>query len=109
MKILFSIKSILQYLYNNLIDLIWVRVLRFSDGTEMTTLPVGANLFDIKMLAQAIANKGWFFMGRTTRQDLSKSNVPTIYNNIKTKYDKCFKSCIWTDFKAFASIHSICN
>ena len=89
MKILFSIKSILQYLYNNLIDLIWVRVLRFSDGTEMTTLPVGANLFDIKMLSQAIANKGWFFMGRTTRQDLSKSDVPTIYNDIKAKFDNC--------------------
>lgn len=89
MKILFSIKSILQYLYNNLIDLVWVRVLRFSDGTEMTTLPVGANLFDIKMLAQAIANKGWFFMGRTTRQDLSENDVPTIYNDIKAKFDNC--------------------
>lgn len=89
MKILVTIKAILNYLYNNLINLIWVKKIRFEDGTEMETVPVGNNIYDIIMLSQAIANKGWFFMGRTTRQDLSKNDVPTIYNDIKSKYDNC--------------------
>ena len=89
MKILVTIKAILNYLYNNLINLIWVKKIRFEDGTEMDSVPVGNNLYDIILLSQAIANNGWFFMGRTTRQDLSKNDVPTIYNDIKTKYDNC--------------------
>ena len=86
MRILLSIKSVLNYLYNNLIDLIWVRVLRFSDGTEMTTVPQGNNLYDIKLLSQIIADKGWAFMCHTNRRDLSKSLVPTLYDDILFKY-----------------------
>ena len=86
MKILLSIKSVLNYLYNHLIELIWVRVLRFSDGTEMTTVPTGNNLYDIKLLSQAIADKGFAYMCHTNRRDLAKADVPTLYNDILNKY-----------------------
>lgn len=86
MKILLSIKSVLNYLYNHLIELIWVRVLRFSDGTEMTTVPTGNNLLDIKLLSQAIADKGFAYMCHTNRRDLAKADVPTLYNDILNKY-----------------------
>lgn len=87
MKILLSIKSILNYLYNHLIELIWVRVLRFSDGTEMTTVPTGNNLLDISILSQAIANKGFAYMCHTNRRDLAKADVPTLYDFILDKYN----------------------
>lgn len=45
-----------------------------------------ANLYDIKTLSQAIADRGWAFMCHTTRQDLAKSDVPTLYNDIFNKY-----------------------
>ena len=45
-----------------------------------------ANLYDIKYLSQAIADRGWAFMCHTTRQDLAKSDVPTLYNDIFNKY-----------------------
>lgn len=48
-----------------------------------------ASLFDIKCLSQAIAEKGWAFQGYSTRQDLSKDDIPTVYTDIKTKYDNC--------------------
>lgn len=87
MKILLSIKSVLNYLYNHLIELIWVRVLRFSDGTEMTTVPTGNNLLDIKLLSQAIADKGFAYMCHTNRRDLAKADVPTLYDFILDKYN----------------------
>lgn len=92
MNIILTIKAILNYLYSHLIDLINVKKIVFQDGTEQTT--AGGNggtfsLFDIKFMAQAIADKGWAFMCHTTRQDLAKADVPTIYNNIKNKYDNC--------------------
>ena len=84
-----TIKSILNYLYNHLIDLVWVKKIKFEDGTEMTTAGgsggAGANLYDIKLLTQAIADKGWACLCKSTRQDLSKVNVPTIYNDILDK------------------------
>ena len=89
MKILVTIKAILNYLYNNLINLIWVKKIRFEDGTEMDSVPVGNNLYDIILLSQAIANKGWASMSKTTRQDLPKADVPTVYNDILTKYRNC--------------------
>lgn len=91
MKILLSIKSILNYLYNHLIELIWVRVLRFSDGTEMTTVPTGNNLLDISILSQAIANKGFAYMCHTNRRDLAKANVPTLYDFILDKFNNTEK------------------
>lgn len=48
-----------------------------------------ANLYDIKYLSQAIADRGWAFMCHTTRQDLAKSDVPTVYEDIKNKYLNC--------------------
>lgn len=48
-----------------------------------------ANLYDTKLLSQAIADKGWAFQGYSTRQDLSKDYIPTVYEDIKTKYDNC--------------------
>lgn len=89
MKILVTIKAILNYLYNNLINLIWVKKIRFEDGTEMDSVPVGNNLYDIILLSQAIANKGWASMSKTTRQDLPKADVPTVYDDILTKYRNC--------------------
>lgn len=49
----------------------------------------GASLYDIKTLANSIAEKGWAFQGYSTRQDLSKEFVPKVYNDIKMKYDNC--------------------
>lgn len=86
MKIILSIKAFLNYLYNHLIDLIWVKTIRFEDGTEMSSLPVGANLYDIKKLSQAIIDKGWTYLCNSTKQMLSKTNIPTVYNDIEEKY-----------------------
>lgn len=87
MKIWFGISSFLNYLYNHLIDLVWTKKIRFADGTEMTTVPNGNNLYDIKCLSQAIADKGFAFMCHTTTRALLKSDVPTLYNNILNKYN----------------------
>ena len=91
MRILLSIKAILNYLYNHLIDLIWTKKIRFADGSEMTTVPNGNNLYDIKILSQAIADKGFAFMCHTTTRNLSKSKVPTLYNDILSKYNNSDK------------------
>ena len=47
----------------------------------------GASLFDIKVMSQLIAEKGWAFQCKSTRQDLAKADVPTLYQDIKDKYD----------------------
>lgn len=94
MRILLSIKAILNYLYNNLIDLVWTKKIRFADGTEIDSvdsLPKGNSLFDIKLLSQAIADKGWAFMCHTTRRDLPKTDVPTLYNDILDKLNNSTK------------------
>ena len=52
----------------------------------------GANLFDVKTMAEAIAEKGWAFTCKSTRQDLAKTSVPTLYADIKNKYDNADKS-----------------
>ena len=49
----------------------------------------GANLYDIKTTANAIADKGWAFTCKDTRQDLVKADVPTVYDDILTKYRNC--------------------
>ena len=49
------------------------------------------NLYDIKYLSQAIADRGWAFMCHTTRQDLAKANVPTIYNDVVNKLNNSEK------------------
>jgi len=88
MRILLSIKAILNYLYNHLIDLVWTKKIRFADGSEMTTASSGGfSLYDIKLMSQAVADKGFAFMCHTTRRDLAKSLVPTLYNDIMKKYD----------------------
>ena len=46
-----------------------------------------ANLYDIKTIAEAVAEKGWACLSHTSRKDLSKADVPTIYNDILAKYD----------------------
>lgn len=97
MRIILTIKAVLNYLKTHLIDLVWVKVLRFSDGTEMDTVPAGNNLYDIKLLSQAIADKGFACMSHTTRQDLNKADVPTLYNDILDKYNNVEKGELpWT-------------
>lgn len=65
-----------------------------KDGLE-TAKP---NLFDIKLLSQAIADKGFACMSHTTRQDISKEDVPTLYNDILEKYNNVDKAELpWTD------------
>ena len=46
-----------------------------------------ANLYDIKILSQAIADKGWAFICKSTRQDIAKTDVPTVYADILDKYN----------------------
>lgn len=46
-----------------------------------------ADLYDIKVMSQAIADKGFTFMCHTNRRDLAKSVVPTLYNDILRKYN----------------------
>lgn len=43
------------------------------------------NLYDIQILSQAIINKGWACLSHTTRKDLNKAIVPTVYNDIVDK------------------------
>lgn len=68
-----------------------------SDGLASVT---GANLFDIKTLSQAIAgeeDKGWACLSHTTRKDIAKVSVPTLYENILTKYNNVEKAELpWT-------------
>ena len=55
----------------------------------------GASLFDIKVMSQLVtekdsqllAEKGWALQCKSTRQDLAKADVPTLYQDIKDKYD----------------------
>lgn len=97
MKIWFGISSFLNYLYNHLIDLVWTKKIRFEDGTEMTTVPTGNNLYDIKILSQAIADKGFAFMCHTTTRALLKSDVPTLYNDIFYKYNNADKNFVMNE------------
>ena len=53
---------------------------------------VGANLYDIKTMANAIADKGWAFTCKDTRQDLAKADVPTVYEDILNKYNSADSS-----------------
>ena len=94
MNIFITLKSVLNYLYNNLIDLIWTKKIKFADGTEQTTAGGIFSLYDIKILSQALIKKGFAFMCHTTRRDLPKSLVPTLYDDIKYKYDHCDKEFI---------------
>ena len=92
MNILLTIKAVLNYLYNNLINLVWTRKIKFADGTEMTTASNGGSfsLFDIKVMSQAIADKGWACISKPTF--LSKNDCPTIYNDLNEKLSQCEKS-----------------
>lgn len=85
MKILLTIKAILNYLYNNLIDLVWVKKIKFEDDTEINTKPL--NLFDIKIMSEAIANKNWCCISDTQPKRLNKADVPTAYEFLKEKLD----------------------
>lgn len=89
MNILLTIKAVLNYLYNHLIDLVWTKKIKFQDGSEMITANIGGtfSLFDIKLLSQAIADKGFAYMCHTTRRDLAKADVPTLYDFILDKYN----------------------
>ena len=87
MRIILTIKSILNYLYNNLIDLVWTKKIKFEDGTELTTVPTSFDLLDIKTLSEKITNKGWSCISYDTQHKLNKADVPTAYNFLKDKLD----------------------
>lgn len=89
MNIILTIKSILNYLYNHLIDLIYVKKIKFENGSEITGAISSNNIYDIKLLSQIIANKGFSFLCHNTKKFLSQNDVPTVYNDIKNKYDNC--------------------
>ena len=59
-----------------------------------------ANLYDIKLLSQAIADKGWACLSHTTRKDLPKNIIPTLYADIKDKYDNCDKGTSDVQYKS---------
>ena len=89
MKIILTIKSFLNYLYNNLIDMVWTSKIKFADGTEMTTVPKSEtfNLFDIKLMSEKIAQKNWSCISYPTQHKLNKTDVPTAYAFLKDKLD----------------------
>lgn len=93
MKIILTIKSILNYLYNNLIDLIWVKKIKFEDGTELDSLPTSATLFDIKRRSiydisdEKLVQKGWCCISDSQPKRLAKASVPTTYEFLKDKLD----------------------
>lgn len=89
MNIILTIKSILNYLYNNLIDLIYVKKIKFENGSEITGAISSNNIYDIKLLSQIIANKGFSFLCHTTKKFLLQTDVPTVYNDILSKYNNC--------------------
>lgn len=64
--------------------------LKSGKGGDTPTVS-GSNLNDIKTMAQAIAEKGWAFQCKSTRQDLPKSLVPTLYNDILDKLNNSEK------------------
>ena len=46
----------------------------------------GTELYDIKVLPQANAQEGWAYICKSSRQDLAKASVPTVYDDISVKY-----------------------
>ena len=54
-----------------------------SDGLKS----VEPNLYDIRTLSQAVVDKGWALICKDTRQNLAKVDVPTVYEDILTKYN----------------------
>ena len=109
MKILLTIKAILNYLYNNLIDLVWVKKIKFEDDTEINTKPL--NLFDIKCMSEAIANKNWCCISDSQPKRLNKADVPTAYNFLKDKLDNvegsisAISSFVWNTGQEFAEFY----
>ena len=89
MRIILTIKSILNYLYNNIIELISTKVLRFEDGSEMTTSAF--KLFDIKTMSERIATKGWSCISYPTQNKLSRDDVPNAYDYLQEMLDDCDK------------------
>lgn len=85
MKILLTIQSVLNYLYNNIIDLIWVKKIRFNDNSEMTTSAF--KLFDIKSMSEYKPTKCWCCISDTQPKRLSRTQVPIAYNYLKNLYD----------------------
>lgn len=53
-----------------------------SDGLKS----VEPNLYDIRTLSQAIANKGWTYLCNSTKQMLPKAKIPTVYDDVENKY-----------------------
>jgi hypothetical protein len=51
----------------------------------------GANLYDIKLMSQAIAKKGWTYLCNATKQMLPKAKIPTVYEDIYNKYSSVDK------------------
>lgn len=49
-------------------------------------------LYETKILSQANASKGWAYQCKSTRQDIAKASVPTVYGDIKEKYDNSDES-----------------
>ena len=58
--------------------------INIQDNT-ISAVDTKPNLFDIKTLSQAIAGeeeKGWACLSHTSRKDIAKASVPTLYNDI---------------------------
>lgn len=74
--------------------------LSYSYGAGYTWIKGGGSLFDIKIMSQLLAEngflkeKGWALLCKSTRQDLAKADVPTLYQDIKDKYDNADDSFI---------------
>lgn len=88
MKILVTIQSIINYLKNHIIPMVWTDKIKFADGTEQTTAVSSggsSTLYDIKTLAQTIADKGWCNISK--KKVLPKTSNPTVYNDILNKYN----------------------
>ena len=63
-----------------------------TDGNTLSWSKItGTNLYDTKVLSQAISNKGWAYQCKSVRTDLAKADVPTVYNDIEYKYLNCDK------------------
>lgn len=70
----------------------------YSDGELVVIKPSqGASLFDIKTMAEAIAEKGWACLSHTSRKDIAKTDIPTMYADILDKYNNADSSVALSD------------
>lgn len=82
MRIYESLKSILDYVKSKL-----ATVATTGSYNDLTDKPATNELYDLKVVPQAIIEKGWTNINNIARKDLLKTAVPKMYADILEKFN----------------------